>query len=91
MKKGVHLVVSGMVQGVGFRYYVHRCARQHRLRGWVKNMADGSVEILAEGYEDELKEFIADIKKGARFSRVDEVKVDWRGFSNKFRGFAIVS
>ena len=91
MKKGVHLIVSGMVQGVGFRYYVHHAARRHYLNGWVKNMHDGRVEVLAEGDERELGEFIQEVKKGSRFSTVEEVSVDWQTCTNKFRNFQIVT
>jgi acylphosphatase len=90
MKKGVHLIVSGMVQGVGFRYYVHHAARRHYLKGWVKNLADGRVETMAEGDEFELRAFVDEIKKGSRFSRVDDVEVEWLSFSNQFRSFNIV-
>jgi acylphosphatase len=89
MKKAVHLVVSGMVQGVGFRYYVHHCARRHYLKGWVKNLPDGRVETLAEGDEEELRGFVSEIKKGSRFSQVDDVQVEWLSFSNQFRSFDI--
>ncbi len=91
MKKGVHLLINGMVQGVGFRYYVHRSARRHLLTGWVKNLEDGRVEVVAEGDEEELRLFIKDMEKGSRFSTVKDVKVDWESFSNKFRSFEITT
>jgi acylphosphatase len=90
MKKCVHLIVSGMVQGVGFRYYVHHSARRHYLKGWVKNMEDGRVETMAEGEEHELQEFVREIKKGSRFSTVDDVQVEWHAYSNQFKDFKIV-
>jgi acylphosphatase len=89
MKKGVHLTVSGMVQGVGFRYYVHHAARRHYLKGWVKNLPDGRVETVAEGDEEELRAFVQEIKKGSRFSRVDDVQVEWLSFGNQFQSFNI--
>ena len=91
MKKGVHLLVNGMVQGVGFRYYVHHAARRHYLTGWVKNLEDGRVEVLAEGDEEELRQFVRDIEKGSRFSTVKEVQTEWLPYSNKFRHFEIVT
>ena len=90
MKKCVHLIVSGMVQGVGFRYYVHHSARRHYLKGWVKNMEDGRVETMAEGEEHELQEFVREVKKGSRFSTVDDVQVEWHAYSNQFKDFKIV-
>jgi acylphosphatase len=74
---------------VGFRYYVHHAARRHYLKGWVKNLPDGRVETMAEGDEFELRNFVNEIKKGSRFSRVDEVEVEWLSFSNQFRSFDI--
>lgn len=91
MKKGVHLLINGMVQGVGFRYYVHRSARRHLLSGWVKNLEDGRVEVVAEGDEEELRLFIKDMETGSRFSTVKDVKVDWEPFSNRFRNFEITT
>lgn len=91
MKKGVHLLVSGMVQGVGFRYYVHHAARRHYLTGWVKNLDDGRVEVLAEGEEEELRLFVKEIEKGSRFSTVREVQAEWQPYSHKFRSFEIVT
>ena len=91
MRKGVHLLVTGMVQGVGFRYYVHHAARRHYLAGWVKNLEDGRVEVLAEGEEEELRLFVKEIEKGSRFSSVKDVQTEWQAYSNKFRAFEIVT
>ncbi len=87
----MHLLVNGMVQGVGFRYYVHHAARRHYLTGWVKNLEDGRVEVLAEGEEEELRLFVKEIEKGSRFSTVKEVQTEWQAYSNKFRSFEIVT
>jgi len=56
-QKRIHLVVHGRVQGVYFRATAQREARQHGLSGWVKNRGDGAVEIVAEGEEDDVKDF----------------------------------
>jgi len=89
MKKGVQVIVGGMVQGVGFRYHVHHSARRHYLKGWVKNMPDGRVETVAEGDEEELREFVKEVKKGSRFSRVDDAQVEWLSYTNQFANFQI--
>jgi acylphosphatase len=68
-----HFMVRGRVQGVGFRWYVHREAAEIGLRGWVRNTADGHVEIVAAGSEAELAELRTAVKKGSRGSRVDAV------------------
>ena len=69
----MHFMVRGRVQGVGFRWFVHREAAEIGLRGWVRNTTDGCVEILAAGSEAELAELRAAVKKGSRGSRVDAV------------------
>jgi acylphosphatase len=67
------LVVSGRVQGVGFRWFVREAARQHRLAGWVRNRADGSVELEASGEEAAFRAFVTALRKGPPGARVDEV------------------
>jgi len=65
--------VRGRVQGVGFRWFVHREAAEIGLRGWVRNTTDGQVEIVAAGTPEQLAELKIAIKKGSRGSRVDAV------------------
>ncbi|HUL04094.1 MAG TPA: acylphosphatase [Gemmatimonadales bacterium] len=66
-------VVSGMVQGVGFRWFVLREAHRLELRGWVTNLEDGSVEVVAEGTETRLGELEAALKRGPRVAQVRDV------------------
>jgi acylphosphatase len=66
-------IVSGRVQGVGFRWFVDREARIIGLAGWVRNNPDGNVEVLASGTEDQLTKLKSKLKQGPRASRVDEV------------------
>ena len=68
-----HFLVRGRVQGVGFRWFVHREAAELGLRGWVRNTDDGHVEIAATGDAESIKEFKAALHKGSRGSRVDSV------------------
>jgi acylphosphatase len=69
----LHFLVRGRVQGVGFRWFVHREASELALRGWVRNTEDGDVEIVVAGDEDGLAELRASLRKGPRGSRVDKV------------------
>jgi acylphosphatase len=69
-----HYIVKGRVQGVGFRWLVHREAGARELRGWVRNTNEGEVEILAAGSEDKLAELRAVLERGSRGSRVDGVQ-----------------
>ncbi|AGP32891.1 MULTISPECIES: acylphosphatase [Sorangium] len=87
--KQVQLFVRGRVQGVFFRASTQREAKRLGLTGWVKNRSDGSVEVLAEGEEDELKELIAWANRGPSAARVERVDVRWRGFSGDFFDFRI--
>jgi len=72
----VRIVVRGMVQGVGFRFFTEHVARLSGVGGWVRNRYDGSVEIEAEGEDMDLDAFLREIRKGPRMSRVDDVTTE---------------
>ncbi len=67
-------VVRGRVQGVGFRWFVEREARQLGINGWVRNNSDGSVEVLAMGTRDQLSGLRSRLHQGPRAARVDDVQ-----------------
>jgi acylphosphatase len=69
----LHFLIQGRVQGVGFRWFVHREASELDLRGWVRNTEDGEVEVIAAGTEADLEELRASLRRGPRGSRVDRV------------------
>jgi acylphosphatase len=75
LQKCYQIRVSGRVQGVGFRYHSRNKAIDLRISGYVRNEADGSVYIEAQGNFEELNEFISWCHQGPRFARVDEVVV----------------
>jgi acylphosphatase len=68
-----HFLVQGRVQGVGFRWFVHREAYELNLRGWVRNTEEGEVEIVVSGTPDDLAALRASLHRGPRGSRVDRV------------------
>ncbi len=68
-----HTLVKGRVQGVGFRWFVHREAAEIGLHGWVRNTDAGHVEIVASGTQQQLDELQQILQKGSRGSRVDSV------------------
>jgi acylphosphatase len=70
-----HYLIKGRVQGVGFRWFVHREAAELGLRGWVRNTDAGDVEVLAAGDPARLEELKQQLHKGSRGSRVDAVLV----------------
>ena len=71
--KNVQLTISGRVQGVGFRYSTIQKAREHNIKGFVKNQYDGSVFVEAEGEETDLDHFILWCHKGPFSARVEHV------------------
>ena len=88
-EKRLHAFVEGRVQGVGFRYFVESRANLYGLKGWVRNLPDGRVEVVAEGDEILLKELLEDIKKGPSLARVDKVDVHWEEPTGEFFDFYI--
>ena len=68
-------IVRGRVQGVGFRWFVEREAHILQVAGWVRNNADGTVEVLAQGTSDQLAGLRSRLQQGPRAARVDDVEV----------------
>lgn len=85
----VHIWVSGKVQGVWYRATAVEKARELGLRGWVRNLPDGRVEIVAEGPRGALEKFIAWCHEGPPLAIVDEVKVVWEPYTGEFLNFSI--
>jgi acylphosphatase len=69
----LHVVVRGRVQGVGFRWFVREAACALDLAGWVKNRADGSVEVAADGSDDAIERLRAELARGPEGARVESV------------------
>lgn len=69
-------LISGKVQGVGFRHFTRQAARSLGLRGWVRNCRDGSVEAVAEGDPGSLDQFLEELQKGPRPAKVEGVKTE---------------
>lgn len=88
--KRVHLVISGDVQGVGFRSWALRQAQGLRLVGWVKNRNDGGVEVVAEGEKNDLEELVKRCKQGPQVAWVAKAEVMWKEATGEFLGFEVV-
>lgn len=89
--KQIHLLISGKVQGVFFRAYAKGKAKELSLTGWVKNLEDGRVEILAQGKEGELEDFRSWCYKGSPKSKVEKVEFTFNEISEDlYKGFQII-
>jgi acylphosphatase len=84
-----HLLIQGMVQGVGYRANTRRRANRLNLRGWVRNLRNGDVEIIVEGPEVEVDRLIAWCHRGPTSAYVSKVRVEKTKATNKFDGFAV--
>jgi acylphosphatase len=73
--QGAHFLISGIVQGVGFRYWTERVARELEVTGWVRNLVDGRVEVFAEGSAEKLRMLEASLWRGPRSAEVLAVEV----------------
>ncbi|MFW6125587.1 MAG: acylphosphatase [Chloroflexota bacterium] len=86
----LHAVVHGLVQGVNFRSFVLRHARALGLTGYVRNvLADGTVEVVAEGERDRLEQLLGYLQTGPRAARVTGVDADWSDYTGEFSGFDV--
>lgn len=75
---GKHLLISGRVQGVGFRNFTQKEARKLGLRGWVRNLNDGRVEVVVRGAASDISRLIGALKQGPAMARVDYLEErDW--------------
>ncbi len=83
------IFVSGMVQGVGYRDFVMRKAKEMGVRGWVKNLDIGDVEAVFVGDRDNVVSLIENCKKGPPFARVNSLEVKWEEGDDTFESFAI--
>jgi acylphosphatase len=86
--KRVHAYFSGLVQGVGFRYTAIRLARRAGVTGWAKNLFDGRVEIVGEGDEASLEQFVRELRD--HFSTyVRDTQVEWLEATGEFTEFGV--
>lgn len=89
MKARARVFVSGRVKGVFFRDHTRRWAASLGLTGWVRNLWDSRVEVLAEGEKERLEDLIARLKQGPPMAEVENVEVTWEDFKGEFGDFRI--
>lgn len=90
MKTRVHCFISGRVQGVSFRSFTQKKAEDLGLSGWVKNLPDGRVELVVEGEEGRIEDFLQSVNKGPPLARVDEVRSKREDYTDEYTDFRIV-
>jgi acylphosphatase len=82
-------IITGLVQGVGYRYFVYDSARPLGVKGYAKNLADGRVEVVAEGPKESLEQLRDTLSRGPSHAHVDHVKAEYGQYRNEFSGFDI--
>jgi acylphosphatase len=85
----LHLIIRGRVQGVGFRFAAYDEAKDLALAGWVRNLATGDVEIVAEGSRENLQMLAAWAHQGPPSARVTGVREEWSDFTREFNEFRV--
>ncbi len=91
MNVSAQLIISGRVQGVCFRYYCREQAEKLGVRGWTKNLADGSVEVMAEGDEEAVRQFVAACRRGPPQALVTNCAETFGAATDRFDSFEIKS
>ncbi len=89
MKRRVHAFYAGRVQGVGFRLTAEETAQGFGVVGWVKNLRDGRVELIAEAEESILERFLEAMRVGPMKNFIQQVEISWGNASGTFDEFEI--
>ena len=84
-----HFLISGRVQGVGFRNFTQMKAQRLGIEGWVRNEPDGSVRLVAEGAREELDQLVEAVQEGPRMAQVEDIDVNWAEAEDEFKGFRV--
>lgn len=90
MDSRLHILIYGDVQGVFFRANTQSQANRLGLTGWVRNVEDGSVEVLAEGRAEKLEQLLEWCRHGPAGASVDDVKEEWGAADGSFRDFRVI-
>lgn len=87
--KSLQCLVSGKVQGVNFRAWVKDQAEALGIKGWVRNLNDGRVEVLAQGDDQALSSLRGKLAQGSTFSRVENIDCKWIDYEKEYTGFEL--
>ncbi len=91
MEKRLEAVFKGRVQGVGFRYTVDGLSKKFEVKGFVKNLPDGDVQVVAEGEETELSAFLLAIRNSNLKNYIRDFEIEWKSPTGEFNDFFISS
>lgn len=83
------IIVTGRVQGVGFRYFIQLIACRLNLTGWCRNLMDGNVEVEIQGLEENVFSFVSEIKKGNGFAKVHDIDLKNLSIAENEKKFSI--
>ncbi len=86
--KTLRLILHGRVQGVTYRWFTRRAAQKHGVQGFARNLPDGTLEIVAQGSDEDLAPFLAEVKKGPMWARVDKI-VETKALAEDFDDFDV--
>lgn len=89
MKKRIHVFYSGRVQGVGFRITAEEHAQEYGIVGWVRNLRDGRVELIAEAEETALQQLLQAIRTGPMKNFINQIEISWSNATDTFDEFEI--
>lgn len=84
-----HLLVTGLVQGVGYRYFCMKKARSLNITGWVRNRPDGAVELTVEGDKESISTFVEELQRGPAYADVRQVGAEYAPYSGKYQSFEV--
>lgn len=87
--KQVYLLISGDVQGVGYRYFARSVASKYNLTGYVKNLHNGKVEAVLEGEDENIFKAVDEFKKGPVSSKVTSIDIQWKPATSFYNSFSI--
>jgi acylphosphatase len=90
MKKANKIIIQGTVQGVFFRQFVKDTADKMGLRGFVRNLSDGNVEIVVEGEGETIERFLSIMKKGPEHAQIRNIVIEEKKWSGDFGEFKIL-
>jgi len=90
LKVRAHVFVSGLVQGVFFRWETRKNAVKNNVKGWVRNLRDGRVEAVFEGEKEDVEKMIKFCERGPPGAKVEKVEVKWEDYKGEYDSFEII-